>query len=206
MELQTFLNYLITSAPLNEIQLRYRKVLNKTNSIVVIQERQSKNQPDEDEDTPAIEEIPPDIPARPTSQTKLPQEINCPPYLKRFIVNKHEVPLGHNLEVELRNTCVKILLLKAIKDIPIYAKILRDLCIENPGRKRKEPPIIQVVGKFSEFISEMSFKYNDLGNLVVTIEINGISLPNTLIDIGATINIMPVGTMQTMQLNHLRTT
>jgi hypothetical protein len=64
-------------------------------------------------------------------------------------VKKPEVPLGHDLEDELRNVCVKIPLLQAIKDIPIYAKIIRDLCIKNRGRKRKEPPVIKVVGQLS---------------------------------------------------------
>lgn len=40
MELQTFPTYVITSAPLNEIQLRSVKALNKTNSTVDIQEEQ----------------------------------------------------------------------------------------------------------------------------------------------------------------------
>jgi hypothetical protein len=53
-------------------------------------------------------------------------------------VNKPEVPLGHDLEAELRNICVNIPLLQAIKYIPIYAKIIRDVFIKNPGRKRKE--------------------------------------------------------------------
>jgi hypothetical protein len=57
------------------------------------------------------------------------------------------------------------------------------------------------VGQLSEFISEMPCKYNDPGNLVVTIEITGISLPNTLIDLGATINVMPFYTMQKLQIN-----
>jgi len=64
-------------------------------------------------------------------------------------VKKYEVTLGHNLETELRNICVKIPLLQDIKDIPIYAKIVRDICIKSPGRKRKEPPIMQVVGQLS---------------------------------------------------------
>jgi hypothetical protein len=45
-----------------------------------------------------------------------------------------------DLETELRNVCVKIPLLQAIKDVPIYAKTIRELCIKNPGRKRKRPP------------------------------------------------------------------
>jgi hypothetical protein len=41
---------------------------------------------------------------------------------------------------------------------------------------------------------------------VVSIEINCVSFPNTLIDLGETINVMPVHTMKTLQLNHLRPT
>jgi hypothetical protein len=110
-------------------------------------------------------------------------------------VKKPKVPLGHDLEVELRNICVNIPLLHAIKDIPIYSNIVRDICIKNHGRKRKEPPIIHVVGQLSEFILEIPSKYNDRGNVVVTIEINGITLSNTLIDIGVAINVMTIDTM-----------
>jgi hypothetical protein len=92
--------------------------------------------------------------------------------------------LHKHIEDELRNVCIKIPLLKAIKDIPIYAKIIRYIFIKKPRRKKKEPPLIQVVGQLSEFISEMPYKYNDPRNPIVTIEINGISLPNTLIDLG----------------------
>jgi hypothetical protein len=106
------------------------------------------------------------------------------------------VPLVHDLEDKLINICVNITLLQSIKDIPIYSKIVRDLSIKNPGRKRKDPPVIKVVGQLSEFISEMSLEYNDPGNLVLTIEINGISLPNTLIDLREKINVIPVGTMK----------
>jgi hypothetical protein len=121
-------------------------------------------------------------------------------------VKKLDPPFHKDIEDELRNVCIKIPLLQAIKDIPIYAKIIRYLCIKKPGRKKKEPLLIQVVGQLSEFISEMPYKYNDPGNLVITIEINGISLPNTLIDLGASINVIPFDTMQKLQINQLRPT
>jgi hypothetical protein len=63
-----------------------------------------------------------------------------------------------------------------------------------------------VVGHLSEFITEMPSKYSDPGNPVVTIEINGVALPNTLIDLGEEINVMLVNTMKTLQLDHLRPT
>ena len=49
----------------------------------------------------------------------------------------------------------------------------------------------------------MPSKYNDPGNTMVTIEINGVYFPNTLIDLGAAINFIMVETMKTLQLNHL---
>jgi hypothetical protein len=53
----------ITPTSLNEIQLRSGKVLNKPNSIVVTQEEEEiYNQPNEEEDTPVQEEIPPHTP------------------------------------------------------------------------------------------------------------------------------------------------
>jgi hypothetical protein len=62
-------------------------------------------------------------------------------------VKKPEVPIGHDLEAEIRNICVNIPLLQCIKYIPIYAKIIRDICLKTPGRKRKETPVIKVVGQ-----------------------------------------------------------
>jgi hypothetical protein len=63
-----------------------------------------------------------------------------------------------------------------------------------------------VVGKLSKFITEIPSRYSDPGNPVVTIEINGVALPNTLIYIWATINVMSINTMKTLQLDHLRPT
>jgi hypothetical protein len=121
-------------------------------------------------------------------------------------VKKPDPPLHRDIEDELQNVCIKIPLLQDIKDIPIYAKIIRDLCIKKPGRKKKEPPLVQVVGQLSEFISKMPYKYNDPRNPVVTVEINGISLRNTLIYLGEAINVMPIDTMKNLQINQLRPT
>ena len=183
--------------------MRSRKVLNKPNSTVVIREEENiDDQPSEEEDIYVQEEIPPPTP----QPSEIPQETDSQPYQERLLMKKPEVPLGHDLEDELRSVCVNIPLLQYIKYIPIYAKIIRDLCIKSHGKKRKEHHVIKVVGQLSEFLSEMPSKYNDPGNPVVTVEINGIYLSNTLIDLGATINVMIVDTMSTLQLNHLRPT
>jgi hypothetical protein len=189
-EVQTFPTY--------EIQLRSGKVVNQSNPAVIIQEENDNHSEEENtQTTPVEEEASPPIPI--TSQSvQVPQQINLPSYPEILLVKKLDPPLDRDIEDELRNVCIKISLLQAIKDIPIYAKIIRDICIKNLGRKKKEPPLFQVVGQLSEFISKMPYKYNDPGNPVVTVEINGISLPKTLIDLVTTINVMPFDTMQNL--------
>ena len=51
---------------------------------------------------------------------------------------------------KLKNIYVKIPLLQAIKDIPIYNKLIKELCIKRPGKKQKDPPTINVIGQMFE--------------------------------------------------------
>jgi len=37
---------------------------------------------------------------------------------------------------ELKNVCVKIPLLQALRDVPIYAKVVKDVCTRKLGRKK----------------------------------------------------------------------
>jgi hypothetical protein len=106
---------------------------------------------------------------------------------------------------ELKNICVKIPLLQDIKGIPIYSKVVKELCIKKPGRKKKDPPTIYLIGGLSEYISEHPKleKYGNLGNLVVTITINEVSIGNPLIDLGAAINVMIATTLEQLQLQPL---
>ena len=103
------------------------------------------NQLDEERNTHVQQETPPHS----SHSIETPQKMNPPPYPERLLVKKYEVPLGHNLETEPRNICVNIPLLQAIKNIPIYANIVRDIFIKNTGGKRKEPSVIHVVGQLS---------------------------------------------------------
>ena len=97
---------------------------------------------------------------------------------------------------------VNIPLLQAIRDVPIYAKTVRDLCIRKPGRKPKDPLIVHVVGDLSELMLGKTppMKYGDPGNPIVTVKIEYTSISHVLVDLGAAINIMPIETTQLLQL------
>ena len=49
-------------------------------------------------------------------------------------------------------------------------------------------------------------KYLDLGSLIVKTHINGIEIPNTLIDLGEAINIISKQTMDKLKLHNLQYT
>lgn len=49
-------------------------------------------------------------------------------------------------------------------------------------------------------------KYEDLGNSIVIVQINGCSFPNALVDLGATINILTTTTYQRLGITALNPT
>ena len=109
---------------------------------------------------------------------------------------------------ESRYVCIKIPLLQAIKEIPIFAKTVKELSTEWSGRRRKYIKRIQLVGKISYImLGKMTIqKYLDPGSPIIKIHINGTKITNTLIDLGAAINIMSRQVMDTFRLPNLQYT
>jgi hypothetical protein len=103
-----------------------------------------------------------------------------------------------DLITKLKNVCIKIPLLQVIKYIPIYANTVRGFFLKKYGRKKIEPKTIQFIGKSTYLMLGHIFikKYVDSGNPIVSIHMNSILIPNTLINLGEKINIMTKETME----------
>jgi hypothetical protein len=136
-------------------------------------------------------------------EPKIPQNepsqiTKVPPYPDRLLIKKPTTRPEFDILNELKNICVNIPLLQAIKDISIYSKVVKELCIKNPCRKQKDPPTVHLVGGLSEYISKQPklSKHGNLGNPVVTITIKEVSIENTVIDLGAAINVMTATTLE----------
>ena len=132
-----------------------------------------------------------------------------PPFPEMIVKEKNLVCLSEcDVLDELTNVCVKIILLKSIKYIPIYTNTIKELCLNKTGRRKKDPPTIHVLGNLVGLMSNTVFveKYVDLGIPMVTIKINNFSISKTLIDLGAAINVMTLETMENMDLKNLRLT
>ena len=92
-------------------------------------------------------------------EPKIPQNeplqiTKVPPYPHQLVIEKPTTRPKFDILNELKNICVKIPLLPAINDIPVYSKVVKELCIKNPGRKQKDPPTVHLIGELSEYISE----------------------------------------------------
>lgn len=89
-----------------------------------------------------------------------------------------------------------------MKDILIYAKTIKEYFSKKPGRKLKDPLTIHVIGKLSYIMlgKSIPIKYEDLGNLILTVHINGFDIPNVLVDLGVEINVITSATVITLGL------
>ena len=77
-----------------------------------------------------------------------PSSSTTPPFPERLQIDKgveKQIWLpNYSFLDELKNVCIKIPLLQAIKEIPILAKTIKELSLKRPGRKprdtMKDPP------------------------------------------------------------------
>ena len=132
------------------------------------------------------------------------EEINIkvnPPVPERLAQPLQPTPKKTELLGELKNMCVKIPLLQAIKYVPIYNKLIKEKCFKNIGRKKRDEPTINVTRKLSDLMlgKVICPKHLDVGSPEVDVHINGTIVPHTLIYLGATINVMTKDT--TLKLN-----
>ena len=66
-------------------------------------------------------------------------------------------------------------------------------------------PTVYVVVALSNLLlgKETPMKYEDLGNPIVIVQISSHSFPNTLVDLGAAINILTTGTCEKLGISAL---
>eukprot|EP00253_Pinus_taeda_P034133 PITA_34133 len=187
-----------STLPLQNINLRSGKVLQKDSPIT---DRREENIENENEITNQKK-------SNDDTSDKQMQPLN-PPFPDRLVQIKPPLSIPQfDVLDELKNVYIKIPLLQAIKDIPIYTKAIKDMCLKKPARKRIDPQTIHVIGHLAGLMTNTVSieKYVDPGIPKVTTIINNIQIPNTLIDLGAAINVMTLETMRTLQLTNLQHT
>ena len=125
-----------------------------------------------------------------------------PPFPERLTQPLQPTPEEIELMGELKNLCVNIPLLQTIKGVHIYNNLIKKRCYRHPRTRRRDASTINIIGKMSDLMlgHVIRPKYLDPGSPIVDVHINGTIVPHTLIDLGATMNIMTKGTMLKLNL------
>jgi hypothetical protein len=185
--------------PLQNIELRSGKILQKETPAVSEKKENKENEDKTLNQNKQADEI----------QNKQMQTMHPPPFPDRLTQAKLPMPLPQfDVLDELKNVYIKIPLLQAIKDIPIYTKAVKELCLKKPTKKIFNSQTIHVIGNLAGLMANTISmeKYVDPGIPRVTTIINNIPIPNTLIDLRAAINVMTIETMKTLQLTNFQFT
>ena len=127
-----------------------------------------------------------------------------PPFPQALRKKKNFINQTEMLEV-LRQVKVNIPLLNMIKQVPTYAKFLKDLCTVKRGfNVNKKAFLTEQVSAIIE--CKTPVKYKDPGCPTISVNIGGISVEKALLDLGASVNLLPYSMYKQLGLGELKPT
>ncbi|CAN6576866.1 unnamed protein product [Malus baccata var. baccata] len=124
------------------------------------------------------------------------------PFPRRFMQSKKEEAEKDILET-FRKVQVNIPLLDAIKQVPKYAKFLKELCTTKRRMSNKE--VVKVSENVSAVLQhKLPTKCKDPGSFTIPCVIGNTRFENAMLDLGASINVMPYSIYASMNLGELK--
>ncbi|XP_057948230.1 uncharacterized protein LOC131143887 [Malania oleifera] len=107
----------------------------------------------------------------------------------------------------IRKVKVNIPLLDAIKQVPAYAKFLKDLCTQ----KHKSRVYINKQVRLTEHVSSILLvhippKIKDLGNAPISCVIDNYTIDRAILDLGVSVNLLPYSICKQFNLGKLKPT
>ena len=112
----------------------------------------------------------------------------------------------YQLEIQdIFNKCsLNIPLLEAIKQVPKYAKYLKDLCTVQAHTKGKKEVFSST--KYHSLSAEQTFKMQDPGAPTISCKIGNKNFGEALLDLGSSVNLLPYHIYQTLGIGELEPT
>ncbi|RVW85026.1 Retrovirus-related Pol polyprotein from transposon 17.6 [Vitis vinifera] len=108
------------------------------------------------------------------------------------------------LEV-LKQVKINIPLLDMIKQVPVYAKFLNDLCtVKRMIKLSKKAVLIEQVSAIIE--NKAMVKYKDPGFSTISVQIGDSFVERALLDLGASVNLLPYSIYKQLGLGELKAT
>ena len=130
---------------------------------------------------------------------------SMPPPFPQVLRSKKRVNNQTKILEVLRQVKVNIPLLDMIKQVPTYAKFLKDLCTVKRGLNvEKKAFLTEQVSVIIQCKTPM--KYKDPGCPTILVNIGGTCIEKALLDLGASVNLLPYSVYKQLGLGELKPT
>ena len=128
-----------------------------------------------------------------------------PPPFPQALRGKKKIPNQDEVWEVLRQVKVNIPLLDMIKQVPTYAKFLKDLCTVKRGLGiEKKAFLTEQVSAIIQ--SKTPVKNKDPGSPTISVNIGGTCIDKALLDLGASVNLLPYSMYKQLGLGELKPT
>nr|GEX01610.1 hypothetical protein [Tanacetum cinerariifolium] len=118
-----------------------------------------------------------------------------------------KVPHSEDMWETFKQVKINLPLIDAIKQIPAYAKFLKDVCTQKRKLKVTLPKKIDLTKHVSAVLSiSLPPKFKDPGAPLILVMVGNITIKKALLDLGASINILPASLVDKYDLGTLRKT
>ncbi|XP_071704825.1 uncharacterized protein [Rutidosis leptorrhynchoides] len=102
---------------------------------------------------------------------------------------------------------INISLINAIKQIHAYAKLLKDLCVQKRKLNASLPKKVNLTKKERAVISgSLPPKFKDPGTPLISVTVGNLNIKKALLELGASINILPSSLVERYELRTLKQT
>nr|GEV21235.1 hypothetical protein [Tanacetum cinerariifolium] len=116
-------------------------------------------------------------------------------------------PHSEDMLETFKQVKINLPFIDAIKQIPAYAKFLKDLCTQKRKLKATLPKKIDLTKHVSAVLSSsLPPKFKDLEAPLISVVVGNIAIKKALLDLGASINILPASLVDKYDLGTLRKT
>ena len=130
---------------------------------------------------------------------------SMPPPFPQALKGKKKASNQTKILEVLRQVKVNIPLLDMIKQVPTYAKFLKDLCIVKRGLNVDKKAFL--TEQVSSIIQRKTpVKYKDPGSPTISVNIGGTYVDRALLDLGASVNLLPYSVYKQLGLGELKPT
>ena len=128
-----------------------------------------------------------------------------PPSFPQALRSKKKASQQAGILEVLRQVKVNIPLLDIIKQVPAYAKFLKDLCTIKKGLGiEKKSFLTEQVSAIIQ--SKNPVEYKDPGSPTISVNIGGTCIDKSLLDLGASVNLLPYSVYMQLGLGELKPT